>query len=142
MHELLSDFEKQTHHVIPASWPDIVIVSKKEYVLNSGLRTLGGPQRENKSKRNSEKYLNLARELKKKLWNMKAALIPVVTGALGTIPKSLVKKAGKVGNRRTTRDRPNYSIVEIYQNTEKSPGNPWKLAVTQTLVKNYQLTLV
>ena len=37
-------------------------------------------------------------------------------------------------------DHPNYSIVEIGQNTEKSPGDLRKLAVTQTLVRNHRLT--
>ena len=32
-----------------------------------------------------DKYLDLARELKK-LWNMKAMIVPIVIGALGTIP--------------------------------------------------------
>ena len=36
-----------------------------------------------------DKYLDLARELKK-LWNMK--VIPIVIGALGTISKGLVKE--------------------------------------------------
>ena len=38
-----------------------------------------------------DKYLDLARELKK-LWNMKVTVIPIVIGALGTIPKGLVKR--------------------------------------------------
>ena len=33
-------------------------------------------------------YLNLARELKK-LWNMKETIIPIVTGAFGTVTKGL-----------------------------------------------------
>ena len=33
----------------------------------------------------------------------------------------LVKKAGRVGNWRTNRDHPNYTIIKISQNTEKSP---------------------
>ena len=36
------------------------------------------------------KYLDLARELKK-LWNMKVTVISIVVSALGTIPKGLVK---------------------------------------------------
>ena len=42
---------------------------------------------------------------------------------------------------RMNRDYPDYSIVEIGQNTEKSSGDLRKLAVTQTLVKDYQLTV-
>ena len=37
-----------------------------------------------------DKYLDLARELKK-LWNMKVTIEPIVVGALGTITKGLLK---------------------------------------------------
>ena len=37
-----------------------------------------------------DKYLDLARELKK-LWNMKITIVPLVIGALGTITKRLLK---------------------------------------------------
>ena len=37
-----------------------------------------------------DKYLDLARELKK-LWNMKVMIVPIVIGALGTITKGLLK---------------------------------------------------
>ena len=36
------------------------------------------------------KYLDLARELKK-LWNMKATIVPIVIGPFGTITKGLLK---------------------------------------------------
>ena len=35
-----------------------------------------------------DKYLDFARELKKK-WNMRAKVIPIAVGALGTVPKGL-----------------------------------------------------
>ena len=35
-------------------------------------------------------YLDLARELEK-AWNMKVTIVPIIIGALGTIPKGLVK---------------------------------------------------
>ena len=38
-----------------------------------------------------DQYLDIARELKKR-WNMKMTVIPIVAGALGTIPKGLVKR--------------------------------------------------
>ena len=41
-----------------------------------------------------DKYLDLTKELKK-LWNMKVMVIPVLGGALGTVPKGLEKKLGK-----------------------------------------------
>ena len=37
-----------------------------------------------------DKYLDLARELKK-LWNMKVTIIPIVIGAFGTVTKGLLK---------------------------------------------------
>ena len=37
-----------------------------------------------------DKYLDLARELKK-LWNMKVTVIPIVIGAFGTVTKGLLK---------------------------------------------------
>ena len=40
-------------------------------------------------------------------------VIPIVVGALGAIPKVLVKKTVKFGNKRTSRDHPNYNIIDI-----------------------------
>ena len=37
-----------------------------------------------------DKYLDLARELKK-LWNMKVTIVPIMIGAFGTITKGLLK---------------------------------------------------
>ena len=48
----------------------------------------------------------------------------------------------RIGNNGTGRDCPNYSIVEIGQNTEKSPEDLRRLAVSQNPVENYQLTLM
>ena len=39
-------------------------------------------------------------------------------------------------------DHPNDSIIENGKNTEKSPGDLRRLAVTKTPVKNHQLTLM
>ena len=37
-----------------------------------------------------DKYLDLAREMKEKLWTMKVTVIPIVIGALGKVTKGLV----------------------------------------------------
>ena len=37
-----------------------------------------------------DKYLDLAKELKKR-WNMKMTIVPIVIGAFGTITKGLLK---------------------------------------------------
>ena len=54
-----------------------------------------------------DKYLDLARELKK-LWNMKVTIVPIVIGAFGTITKGLLKGledlevGGRVGTIQMT----------------------------------------
>ena len=73
---------------------------------------------------------------------MRMTVIPIVIGALGKVSKELGKGRERVGNRRTNPDHPNYGIVEISQNTEKSPGDQKRIAVIQTPVKGHQLTLV
>ena len=60
--------------------------------------------------------------------------MPIVISALGTIDKGLVKELGG--------DHPKYSIIKIGKNTEKGPGELGRFAVTQTPMRNHQLTLV
>ena len=55
--------------------------------------------------------------------------------------QSIGTRTGELGNKRTSGDDPNYSIIEIDQNSKKSPGN-FRLADTQTPVENYLLMLV
>ena len=43
-----------------------------------------------KESKKKDKYLHLARELKK-LWNMMVTIIPIMIGAFGTITKGLLK---------------------------------------------------
>ena len=45
-------------------------------------------------------------------------------------------------NKRTSGNHPKYIIIKIGQNTEKSPEDLRRLAVTQTPVRNHQLRLV
>ena len=49
---------------------------------------------------------------------------------------------GWLRNERTCRDHPNYNIIKIGHNTEKSHGVLSRLAITQTPVRNHQVTLV
>ena len=69
---------------------------------------------------------------------MRLIVIPILICTLGTSPKVL-EKNGRVGNRRTNRDHPNYNIVEIGQNTEKNPGDFWRCLVPQAPVKDHQM---
>ena len=52
------------------------------------------------------------------------------------------KRTGGLGNKKTSGDHPNYSIVEIGQNTENCPGDLKRLAVPQTPAENRQVTLL
>ncbi len=52
----------------------------------------------------------------------------------------IIKGPGGLGGWRTSGDHPNY--VDNDQNTEKRPGDLRRLAVTQTPVKDHQLTLM
>ena len=44
-----------------------------------------------KESEKKDKYLDLARELKKKLWNMEVAIIPILIGVFVTVTKGLLK---------------------------------------------------
>ena len=69
---------------------------------------------------------------------MKVTIIPIAIGAFDTVTKGSLKGLEdlEVGGH------PNNSIIENGQNTEKSPGDLSRLAVTQSPVKYQQLTLM
>ncbi len=41
-------------------------------------------------------------------------------------------ETGRFGNKRTSGDHPNYSVIKIGQNTKKSPGDLRRFAAIQT----------
>ena len=61
-----------------------------------------------------DKYLDLARELKK-LWNMKI-IVPIVIGALGTVTKGLLKGLITKWKRRNRKDRKIQKLLELCTN--------------------------
>ena len=72
-----------------------------------------------------DKYLDLARELKK-LWNMKVTFIPIVIGAFGTVTKGLLKGLEdlEVGDRvETTKQQHYWKRPEYWEES-------WKLEET------------
>ena len=88
-----------------------------------------------------DKYLDFARELNK-LWNVKVTIIPIVIGAFGTVTKGLLKGLEDLEVGGPVETIQNNSIIENGQNTEKSPGDLRRLAVTQSSVRDHQLTLM
>ena len=49
---------------------------------------------------------------------------------------------GRLGNKRMSGDHSNDNIIKLGQNTEESPGDLRRLAVSQTLVMNRWLMMV
>ena len=89
-----------------------------------------------------EKYLNLARELKKAVEHASRVMVMSVEfDALGTVSKSLETglEQLEIGGRIETIQN---TAVEIGQNTEKNPRDLRRLAVTQNLGKANKLTLL
>ena len=80
------------------------------------------------------KYLDFDRELKN-MWNMRMTLIPIVVGAFETVFKDLEKglEELEIGGRIQT-----INTTVFVENTEKSPGDLRRLAVTQIPVKVHQ----
>ena len=50
---------------------------------------------------------------------MKVTVIPVVIRALAIVPKRIDERTGRLVNKRTSRDHPDYRVIKISQNTEK-----------------------
>ena len=141
-HKILWDFKIQTGHLISTKRPDLVIIDTKQRTCRivSGLCCPGGPQSENKRKQKERQILGPCQRTKIKLWNMKVTVIPIISGALGTAHKGMETR--RIGNKRTNREHPSYSIAKIVHNTEKSPGDMRRIPLTQTLVEDHQLKLV
>ena len=107
----------QTDHLISARRFYLIIINKKKKNRTFKIVDFAVPvdHRIKLIECEKDKYLDLARELKK-LWNMKVTIVPIVIGAFGTATKGLLKSLEdlEVGRR----------------------------AKTQTPVKNHQLTLM
>ena len=90
-HKLLWDFNIQTDHLMPARRPDLIIINKKKRICKIVDLAVPADHRINlKESEMKDKYLDLARELKK-LWNMKVTIVLILIGAFGTITKGLLK---------------------------------------------------
>ena len=90
-HKHLYDFNIHTDYRILARRPDLIIINKKK--KNCKILYFAVPADHRIKLKECEKkdrYLNLARELKK-LWNMKVSIVPIVTGAFGTVTEGVLK---------------------------------------------------
>ena len=106
--------EIETDHIISARRPDLVIIKKKKKKRNCQIvdfSVLADHRIELKVTEKRDKYLDLASELKKKLWNMKVTMIPIVIGALGIIPKGLAKRLDDLEIRGQVKTIPTTAIL-------------------------------
>ena len=112
---------------------------KKENLPNCGLWCPGWSQSKIERKR-KDKYLDLARELKKKKTVAHESDGDTNCNWCSWYSHQRIgTETGGLQNKRTSGDNPNYSIIEISQNTKKN----WEdITVTQTPVRNHRLTLV
>ena len=94
-----------------------------------------------KEREKKDKYLDLARELKKTVEHERDGDKNRNWYSWHSLQRIYIRTGGH-GNKRTSGEHPNDSIVEIGQNTGKSPGDLRRLAVNQTPVINQRRTLV
>ena len=91
-HKLIWDFDIQTDHLFSARRPALIIINKKKRNCKIVDFAVSADHRiKLKEFEKKDRYLDLARELKKKLWNMKVTIIPSVIDAFGTVTKGLLK---------------------------------------------------
>ena len=86
-HKLLWDFVIQADDIISAKRPDLNNnQQKKRTCRNEDFAVTAEHRVKMKESEKNDKYLDLARGLKK-LWNMKVTFVSIVIGALGTVTK-------------------------------------------------------
>ena len=97
-HKLQWDFDIHTDHLISAGRPDLIIINKKKKRICKivDFAVPADHRIKLKESEKKDKYLDLARELKK-LWNMQVTIIPIVIGAFGTVTK-IIKEPGGFGS--------------------------------------------
>ena len=97
-HKLQWDFDVHTDHLISTRRSDLKIYNnqqkkKRKKKRNCKIVDFAVPADHRiklKACEKKDKYLDLARKLKKQ-WNMMVTIIPIVIGAFGTITKGLLK---------------------------------------------------
>ena len=90
-----------------------------------------------KESKKKDKYLDIARELKK-LWNVKVTMIPIVIDALGTVTKELVKGLEDLEIRRRVETIQTTALLRSARILKYSEDLR-RLGVTQAPVKEKHL---
>ena len=108
MNKILRDFVIQAGHLISARRTDLVIINQKQNLPNSGLCC--------------QVDLDIARELKKTV-EYKSDGDTSCDWYIWYSHQMTAKVTGRLGNKSTSWDHPNYSIVTIGPNIEDSGGD-------------------
>ena len=96
-YKMLWDFSVRTDHEIEARRPDLLITDKNEkncQIIDVAIPEDGRVRAKEDEK--VEKDQDLAREVRK-MWGVRRKVIPIVVGALGTIPMRLKENLRAIG---------------------------------------------
>ena len=144
--KLLCDFDIQKDHLISARRPDLIIINKKKKkicrIVDFAVPVDHRIKLKDCEKR--DKYLDLARELKK-LWNMKVTIIPIVISAFGTVTKGLLKglEDMEVGSRvETIQTTALMKTVRILRRVLETWGNCERPSANADVKKSNLKTLI
>ena len=152
-HKFLWDFDTQTDHLISARRPDLIIINKnRERVeLRTLLSWLTTEQNWKKAKRwistwtlqrNWKKQKNKKKNKKNKSVEHEKNGYTNCRWFSWYSHQKFDKRTRSIENKRSRGDNPNYTIVEIGQITENSPGDLRRLIFVHTPVKDHRLTLM
>ena len=84
-------------HLISPSRSDLIAINKRKRTCKIvDFAVLADHRIKLKESEKKDKYLDLARELKK-LWNIKVTIIPIMVGAFGSINEGLLKGLEDLG---------------------------------------------
>ena len=140
-HKIPWDFKIQMDHLILARRPDLVIINKKITCRIVNFRVPADHRVKLKESEKENKYIDLARELKKTVEH-KSNGYTNCRWCSWFSHQRVGARIGGLGNKRTNGGHLDHIIIEIGQNTEKSLGNLRRIVDHQTLVRSNRLTRV
>ena len=132
-HNLLWDFDIQTHHLITARRPDLIIINNNS-LRHCGFCCPGWSQSKIERKWKEEQ---IPRPWIEETVEHESNGYTNYNWFSWFSHRRIIKGTGGLRNKRTSGDHPNYYIIEIGHNTEKSFGDLRRLAVAQTPVKDH-----
>ena len=140
-HKPFWNFEIQTDHLISPRRLSLIIINNEKKRTCKILNFAVDYRIKLKESEKKYKYLNLVREVRKKLehendGDSSCNLISWYSH------KRIDARTGGLGKKRTSGDHPNYCIIEINQNTKKSPIDLRRFFIIQIPVKDHLLTLI